>query len=141
MSLSERDKALIRAQSAALAQALGLPGADGKAGRRSYTVTVNPSRRTNQPRKTSNRPPTKFERQLLEALATDPGRIWQPRELIRLFPETFGSRSQPSIHMSGHSAWGKGLLVRRKRLERVGYQISELGLQVLAEHSQKTRQQ
>jgi hypothetical protein len=130
MSLSEQDKALMREQSAALAAALGLTGA-AQQRRGPYTVTVRTSRRTNEPRKTSDRPPTRFERQLLTALATDPGRIWQPRELIRAFPDTLGQRSQPSIHMSAHSAWGKGLLRRRKRLNRVGYQITEEGLQVL----------
>ena len=129
MSLSEHDKALMREQSAALARSLGLPGTDRATGQPiRYTVTVRTSRRTNEPRKTSDRPPTRFERQLLTALATDPGRTWQPRELIRAFPDTLGQRSQPSIHMSAHSAWGKGLVRRRKRLERVGYMLTEAGL-------------
>ena len=136
MSLSEHDKALMREHSAALAAALGLPGA-AQQRRGPYTVTVRTSRRTNEPRKTSDRPPTRFERQLLTALATDPGRIWRPKVLIETHPELIRGRTQAGLHMSAHSLWGKGLIRRRKTGERVGYIISPAGQAALAEYDKR----
>jgi|SRR6516164_10623156 hypothetical protein len=136
MSLSEHDKALMREQSAALAAALGLPGA-AQQRRGPYTVTVRTSRRTSEPRKTSDRPPTRFERQLLTALATDPGRIWRPKVLIETHPELIRGRTQAGLHMSAHSLWGKGLIRRRKTGERVGYIISPAGQAALAEYDKR----
>ena len=136
MSLSEHDKALMREQSAALAAALGLPGA-AQQRRGPYTVTVRTSRRTNEPRKTSDRPPTRFERQLLTALATDAGRIWRPKVLIETHPELIRGRTQAGLHMSAHSLWGKGLIRRRKTGERVGYIISPAGQAALAEYDKR----
>ena len=138
MSLSEHDKALMREQSAALARSLGLPGTDRATGQPiRYTVTVRTSRRTNEPRKTSDRPPTRFERQLLTALATDPGRIWRPKVLIETHPELIRGRTQAGLHMSAHSLWGKGLIRRRKTGERVGYIISPAGQAALAEYDKR----
>jgi hypothetical protein len=136
MALTEEQRAQLREQSAALAAALGLPGA-AQQRRGPYTVTVRTSRRTNEPRKTSDRPPTRFERQLLTALATDPGRIWRPKVLIETHPELIRGRTQAGLHMSAHSLWGKGLIRRRKTGERVGYQVADAGLQVLAAYDQE----
>ena len=126
---TDREQA-IREQSAELAAMLDSQEPARRRG--PYTVTIRQGRRSFEPRKTSDRPPTKLARELLAALATDPGRAFQPRELIRAFPGTLGQRSQPGIHMSAHSLWGKGLLRRHKRLDRVAYRISPAGLAAVA---------
>jgi hypothetical protein len=106
---------LAREQGAALAAMLGQSAGQGGTGAKGGT-----------------RPPTRAERELLTALAADPGKTWRPSLLIRDQPAVFGHRQPAGLHQTAHSLVRKGLARRRKTSQRVGYQATAAGLAALA---------
>ena len=140
--MTAHDTELARTQSAELAAALGQPGNPGPRGD-SYRVTTR-QRRGSEPADipgelvTNARPPTRNELTLLAALAVNPRQIWRPGLLIDMHPEVFGEGKHASgLHRTAHSAQRKGLVRRRKTNDRVGYQLTPKGLQVLEEHDER----
>ena len=103
------DTEAVRAQSAALAAALGQDTGPGR------PLTANGHR-------------------LLTALARDPSRTWRPIDLIGKYPGEFGNRDNPEscIHRTAVTLANRGLVRRRKRLDRRGYQVTEAGLAALS---------
>lgn len=105
------DTEAVRDQSAALAAALGQDAGRGP-----------------------GRPLTARGRRLLTALARDPSRTWRPIDLIEAYPAEFGNRGNPAscIHRTAVTLADRGLIRRRKRLDRRGYQVTEAGLEALS---------
>ena len=136
--MTGHDTALARAQGAELAKALGLPGDPGPRGD-SSRVTVRQRDPVPSGREvTSTRAPTTTELELVAALAVHPRQAWRPGQLIGMYPETFGHRTPAGLHITAQSAWRKGLVRRRRRAgDRVGWQVTPMGLRVLAAHDEK----